>query len=124
MGLAVGDGATGTVVPLEVVPYRGVVEAARLLAARAAELQVDEVVLGLPTDAGGEPTPACARSRALGRELEALGLRVVFQGEFLTTNEARRRAREAGLPPRAPVDHLAAQVLLEEYMEGKPCGGS
>ncbi len=124
MGLAVGDDATGTVVPLEVLPYHGAAEAARMLARRAEELEARAIVLGLPLGADGEPTPACARSHALARELEGLGLTVMLQGEYLTTNEARRRAREAGLPAREPVDHLAAQVLLEEYMERQRCGGS
>jgi len=42
----------------------------------------------------------------------------VLQGEFLTTNEARRRARAAGRSPRRPVDDIAAQILLEEHLAG------
>jgi len=49
---------------------------------------------------------------------------VALQPEFLSTREARQRAREAGLPPDRPVDHLAAQVILEEHLAGKRGLGS
>jgi len=43
---------------------------------------------------------------------------VVLAPEYLSTNEAQRRAREAGIPRGRPIDHLAAAVLLEDYMGG------
>jgi putative Holliday junction resolvase len=116
MGLAVGDDVTGIVTPLAVVAYGGALAAAKTIRQVAHEHNAECVVLGLPTSADGEPTPACRRSHTLVRELERLGMRVAFQREFLTTSEAKRRAREAGIPARKPVDHLAAQVLLEEYL--------
>jgi len=116
MGLAVGDDVTGVVTPLEVVAYRGVGAAANTIAGLARHHRADCVVIGLPTAADGTATPACRRSHALARELEALGMQVAFQNEYLSTNEARRRAREAGLPRQQPVDHIAAQVLLEEHL--------
>lgn len=117
MGLAVGDAATGVVSPLEILPYRSAAQAAALIAERARRLGVGCIVVGLPTGADGERTPACRRSEVIAAELEKQGLRVALQNEYLTTNEARRRAREAGVPPRRPVDHLAAQVLLEQYLQ-------
>ncbi len=80
------------------------------------ELAVELVVIGLPTAADGTDTPACGRSRALAGALTEAGLRVVLQPELLTTDEARRRARAAGRRPRSPVDDLAAQVILEEFL--------
>jgi|AMFO01.1.fsa_nt_gi Predicted endonuclease involved in recombination (possible Holliday junction resolvase in Mycoplasmas and B. subtilis) len=119
MGLALGDDATGVVSPLAVIPYRGVEAAAQEIARRARTEGAGVVVIGLPTDATGRPTPACRRSHRLAEALGALGLTVAFQAELLTTNEARRRARAAGLDARAPVDHLAAQVILEEFLAGR-----
>lgn len=116
LGLAVADDATGVVTPLEVVGYHGVAAAAEVVAAAAAEHRAARVVVGLPTAADGAETPACRRSRALAAALAALGLEVDLQPEFLTTDEARRRAREAGAPRDRPVDHIAAQVILEEYL--------
>jgi len=120
MGLALADDLTGVVSPLEVVKHRGVRHAAGIIRRFAMDNTVEKVVVGRPTRADGRPTPACRRSDALARELEALGLEVDLQPEFLSTNEARRRARDAGLPSGAPVDHLAAMVLLEEYLGARP----
>ena len=120
MGLALADDLTGVVSPLEVVGYRGARAAAVVIRRVAEDHGADRVVVGRPTGADGRPTPACRRSDALAREIASLGLAVDLQPEYLSTNEARRRARDAGWPPGSPVDHLAATVLLEEYLGIRP----
>jgi len=123
MGLAVGDDVTGVASPLRVVPYTGVAKAAEQIRRLAAELAADVVVLGLPTDAEGRRTTACARTEALARALGELGVEVELQPEYLTSNEARRRARSAGVSERSPIDHIAAQVILEEALERRRRAG-
>lgn len=114
-GLATGDDLSGVVTPLEVAAYRGRESVVRmvteLLGRHAAEL----VVIGLPTNADGDETPACARSHALARALAESGIAVALQPEFLSSNEARRRARAGGRGSAAPVDDLAACVILEDF---------
>jgi RNase H-fold protein (predicted Holliday junction resolvase) len=100
IGFAVGDDATGVASPLEVVPYKGLEGTARMIAALE----------------DGSRGPASRRTDRLAEALAALGIEVVLQNEFLSTNEARRRARAAGRSPRQPVDDIAAQVLLEEHL--------
>lgn len=124
MGLASGDDETGVASPYAVVPYGGLEDAAAVIGRALADLGADVVVLGLPTGADGEPTAACRRSYLLAERLRERGCRVELQAEYLTTNEARRRARAAGLRPDRPVDHLAAQVLLEEFLRKRGCGGA
>lgn len=119
MGLAVGDDTTGVVSPLDVVAYHNVDSAARLIATTAGDTGASLVVLGLPTLADGRHGPACRRSEELAAALDRLGVAVEFQAEFLTTDEARRRARSAGRSARQPVDDIAAQVLLEEYLAAR-----
>jgi putative Holliday junction resolvase len=116
MGLALGDDATGIASPLEVVAYPGVARAAALIVERCRRHGAGCVVIGLPTNADGETTPACRRSEALAEAVAALGLPVELQGEYLSSREARQRAREVGLGRERPVDHIAAQVLLEEFL--------
>jgi putative Holliday junction resolvase len=116
LGLAIGDDETGIVSPLAVIDYRGVAAAAEMIGDHAVQQGAACVVIGLPTHADGQPTPACRRSQALCEALKSAGHAVELQAEYLSTNEARRRARDAGLPPRRPIDHLAAQVLLEEFL--------
>ena len=117
LGLAVGDDATGVATPLEVVPYRGVEAAAETLAGAARRHRAERLVIGLPTRADGTETPACRRSHAVAAALAGRGLEVRLQPEHLSTDEARRRARAAGLPGDRPVDHLAAQVILEDHLQ-------
>ncbi len=117
MGLAVGDDESGVATAFRVVPYGGVALATPLIRDVVEEVAADAVVLGLPTDVEGRRTPACARTEALARALEAEGIRVELQPEYLTSNEARRRARSAGVRGGSPVDHLAAQVILEEFLD-------
>ncbi len=116
VGFAIGDDMTGVATPRGVEAWRGVAAEVDRVARLADELGVDVVVIGLPTDVDGADTPACRRSRALAEALTGIGLQVVLQPEVLTTDEARRRARAVGRRPRAPVDDLAAQVILEEFL--------
>lgn len=116
IGLAVGDDSTGVVSPLEVVAYDGATAAAQLIADTALRIAAGCVVVGLPTRADGSTGSAARRSHLLAEHLRTMGVEVVLQSEFLSTNEARRRAREAGRPRKSWVDDLAAQVLLEEFL--------
>jgi putative Holliday junction resolvase len=116
VGLAIGDDRSGIVSPLGIELYEGLGHAARLIVRLAEELNAQRVVLGLPTLEDGSTGPAAQRTHRLAEELAALGVEVFLQKEFLTTNEARRRARAAGRSSRQPVDDIAAQVLLEEYL--------
>ena len=124
MGLAVGDDTTGVTSPLEIVPYSGVDRAAQQIVTVAAMVGAARVVLGLPTLEDGSRGPASRRTDRLAEALEALGVEVALQSEFLSTDEAQRRARAAGRSPRQPVDDIAAQVLLEEHLASRPAAPS
>lgn len=115
LGLAVGDTLTEIATALEVTPYGGRRAAAELIAMAMTTHSADTVVIGLPTDIEGEETPACRRSHALVETLAELGIIAILQSEYLTTDEARRRARLLGRRSSHPVDDLAAQVILEEF---------
>ena len=116
VGLAVGDDQTGFVSPLEVVASEGAAAVAGLIAATAARVGAGLVVIGVPTLADGSSGPAARRSEVLAQMVRELGLEVALQSEYLTTNEARRRARTAGRRAGGPVDDLAAQIILEDYL--------
>jgi len=120
MGLAVGDDGTGIVTPVGVEGYTGAAAAAARVAVLARRHGAGAVVVGLPVLADGTRTGGCARSEKLARAIAGYGLEVHLQPEYLSTDEARRRARERGRPPGEPVDDLAAQVILEEFLGGVP----
>jgi len=120
MGLAVGDDETDVVSPHAVVKTHGVAAAAELIADAVRRVGADRVVVGVPARADGTLGPAARRSEVLAQSLRELGMEVALQPEYLSTNEARRRAQAIGRPRTRPVDDLAAQVILEDYLAGLP----
>jgi putative Holliday junction resolvase len=119
IGLAVGDDRTGVVTPLAVIASPGREEAARVIAALLSDHNAERVVIGLPSNADGEETPACARSHCLAHSLAKLDIVAVLQPEYLSSSEARRRARAAGRRPEDAVDDLAACVILEDFFASR-----
>jgi len=116
VGLAVGDDRTGIVSPLEVVASEGTAAVAALIVDAAGRVGAGLVVIGVPTLADGSSGPAARRSEVLAEAVRQLGLKVALQSEYLTTHEARQRARMAGRAGGNPVDDFAAQIILEDYL--------
>lgn len=116
IGFAAGDDVTGVVSPLEVASCGNTKDAVRLIVELARKVDAACIVVGVPIGADGKRGPACRRSEKLAAELSAQGIEVALQGEYLSTDEARRRARRVGRPDRSPVDDIAAQILLEDYL--------
>lgn len=88
----------------------------------AREKDAAAVVLGLPKNMDGTEGPRAEKSRALGAELEAAGLHVVFQDERRTTVEAHGILTEAGKhgkKRRERVDAVAATLILETYLNSR-----
>ncbi len=124
MGLAVGDDQTGVVSPLETVKSSGLADAARIIADTVVRIGAGKVVLGVPALADGSLGPAARRSKLLAEAVRKLGVEVDLQSEYLSTDEARRRARDIGRPRNRPVDDLAAQIILEDYLAGPTRSGA
>lgn len=90
---------------------------AELVKARGAEL----VVCGLPLLADGTEGEQARKNRAFAARLEALGIRVVFEDERFTTQEARGDLHAAGVTSakdkkKKRVDSIAAAYILENYL--------
>ncbi len=93
------------------------------LTAAIAEYEIDALVVGLPLRLDGTEGEAARRARVLGEELgTALGLRIVYWDERLTTAAAERGLRELGVGGRARrevVDQSAAALLLQSYLDSR-----
>jgi putative holliday junction resolvase len=90
------------------------------LARRAADLEAQGLVVGLPLDGNGDETPRSGEARQVGDELSRrTGLPVRYVDERFTTAAALRAVREMGESTRGrkgDVDALAATVLLQHAL--------
>ncbi|MDQ3638630.1 MAG: Holliday junction resolvase RuvX [Actinomycetota bacterium] len=116
-GVALSDPDRVIAAPLEVVPSEGLTDYLRGL---LAERGVVEVVVGVPkTMAGGVGFQARTVLDTIARlRREFPGVRFVEWDERLTTRMAVAGGGRAGKKKgrRAPVDHLAAARILQEYL--------
>jgi putative Holliday junction resolvase len=120
IGLAISDPEGRVAVPLETFERSDDRAAARYLARVVEREGVGGLVLGEPRRLDGGRGEQAERVQRFARRLEAAtGLAVELVDESLTSVEAERRLREAGVDPAARsgrVDAVAAQILLEEVL--------
>lgn len=118
VGLAISDPLGITAQPLEVVDSS---EAVARIAALCRELEVAEVIVGLPVTERGEEKESAALARRLAAEIEdETGLEVTTVDERYTTRMADSLMIEAGTRRRrrrGAVDKVAAAVLLRGYLD-------
>ncbi|HSL84205.1 MAG TPA: Holliday junction resolvase RuvX [Thermoanaerobaculia bacterium] len=121
IGLAVSDPDGRVAVVLETFARSDDRRAARYVARVAAREGVAGLVLGEPRRLDGTRGEAAERVTRFARRLEATtGLPVTLVDESLTSVEAERRLRAAGVDPAADpgrVDAVAAQILLQEVLD-------
>lgn len=121
IGIAVSDPQGRFAVPLTTLERRDDRGAARAIGRLARSEGVVGLVLGEPLGLDGEAGDAAERVRRFGRRLAAeTALPVRMVAETLTSVEAERRLREAGVDPRRHperIDALAAQILLQEALD-------
>lgn len=128
IGVALSDSGGTLATPYEVVTRSG--DRARdhgRIAALAEEAGAEIVVVGLPLSLDGSVGPA---ARTVLDEVEELRARlrppVVVWDERLSTAEAERRLRSAGVKGRARrrvVDQVAATVILQAWLDAGQPGG-
>jgi putative Holliday junction resolvase len=121
IGLAISDPEGRLAVPLATLARTSDRTAVEQIAAIARREQVGRLVLGEPLDLAGRPGRLHARAERFGARLAAAtGLAVERVDESLTSAEAARRLREAGVDPRRDpgrIDAVAAQILLQEALD-------
>jgi putative Holliday junction resolvase len=95
------------------------------IAALASEKDVGTVVLGWPRNMNGTEGPAAAKVAAFQADLAPLlpeGVGIVRWDERLTTASVHRDLAEMGVPgrrKRAVVDRMAAQAILQNYLDSR-----
>lgn len=120
IGLAVSD-PTGTIATgLETLEVRSEAEGIRRVAAVAAEVGADSVVVGMPLLLSGERGASAEAADRFAAGLRgALALPVDTYDERLTSALSQRRMHELGERPgrrKSRVDQGAAVALLESWL--------
>ncbi|HEX4495413.1 MAG TPA: Holliday junction resolvase RuvX [Thermoanaerobaculia bacterium] len=121
IGLAISDPAGRVAVPLATLERRNDRSALRQIAEIARGEGIERLVLGEPVDLFGNKGPVAERVRGFGTRLAAMtGLPVEWVDEALTSVEAARRLRQAGVDTRREpgrIDAMAAQILLQDALD-------
>lgn len=121
IGVAVSDELGMLAHPVETIPAsRG--EAPKRIAELVREKDIERVVVGLPRHMNGSVGEAAGEALAFAEKLRAvLSCEVITWDERLTTMAANRALREGGQKTRNSrgyVDQVAAQMILQGYLDG------
>jgi putative holliday junction resolvase len=128
IGVAVSDELGMLAHPLETIAVKDLKGAAKRVAALAVEKKAARVVLGLPRHMNGELGTAADEAKAFGDKLRPLlPCPLVLWDERLTTTAAHRALRDAGQRTRNTrgfVDQVAAQMILQGYLDSQQSAGA
>jgi putative Holliday junction resolvase len=120
IGVAISDDDRRLAVPVGTV-HTGAPSDLRAIASIAAEHGATLVVVGHPLSMSGESGPRARHSEEFAEAIRvAIGLPVVLQDERLSTVQAERSLREAGVrgaERRRVVDRSAATVILQAWLD-------
>ena len=122
-GVAVSDELGMLAQPWKTVP--GGAASLDAVVAAVGELKPGRILVGLPRNMDGTYGPAAEAARAFAENLRArVDCPVDLWDERLTTVAAQRSLRESGRKARdqrGVVDQVAAQILLQSWLDRAPC---
>jgi putative Holliday junction resolvase len=121
VGLALSDPSGVLATPLETLDGRDRDALVAQLRSRVRELEVEEVVVGLPRRTDGTLGPEALAAQSFAERLaRSLGLPIHLEDERLTTVQAHRSMQEAGArgaERRKAVDRVAAVLILQTFLD-------
>ena len=124
IGLAISDELQLLAHPLETIAASK--EAVARIAAIVRERKIDKAIVGVPRRMSGEiGTAATEALKFVERLRTVLPCEVITWDERLSTVAANRALREAGKKTRSTrpyVDQVAAQVILQGYLDHRRLG--
>jgi putative Holliday junction resolvase len=119
IGVAISDELRLLAHPLETIPANK--DAGKRIAEIVRERKIDKVVVGIPRQMSGEIGPAANEALEFVAKLRTLlPCPVETWDERLTTVAANRALRDAGKKTRQTrkfVDQVAAQMILQGYLD-------
>ncbi|MBA3272380.1 MAG: Holliday junction resolvase RuvX [Chthoniobacterales bacterium] len=127
IGVAVSDELGMLAHPVETIPGANVSAAAKRIAELAREKNVERVIVGLPRHMNGAIGAAAEHVQAFAAKLRPLlTCPVELWDERLSTTAANRALRDSGAKTRQTrgiVDQVAAQMILQSYLDSRQLGG-
>lgn len=124
VGIALGHTGTGVATPYEVWPREEAGRLAVRLQACIDEWEAELVVMGLPRSLDGSEGPSAVAARRLAGELaSSVTVPVELHDERLSTVTAQASLHRGGLDERRSrkvVDAVAAAVILQSWLDGRP----
>ena len=122
-GIAVSDELGMLAQPWKTLP--GGAASLEAVVAAVGEIRPGHILVGLPRNMNGTFGPAAENARAFAENLRArVACPVDLWDERLTTVAAQRALRESGCnarDQRGVVDQVAAQILLQSWLDRAPC---
>jgi putative Holliday junction resolvase len=121
IGVAISDELGMLAHPLETIPAKNIDTAAKRVAEIARDRDVERVVLGMPKNMSGAFGTAAEEVTAFANKLRPLlHCELMMWDERLTTTAANRALRDSGQKTkhtRGVVDQVAAQMILQGYLD-------
>jgi putative pre-16S rRNA nuclease len=129
LGIDHGDSRIGLAISDELGsfahPYRTLQSGARVIdeiRAIVERVQISGIIIGFPKNMDGTLGPAAAKVKSFGDQLAQVlpTIKIIFWDERLTTREAQRTLHAAGKNAKQSkkmIDQVAAQILLQNYMD-------
>ncbi len=123
IGVAISEPERRLAVPVGTIHVGQPPGELKAVAALVAEYGATAIVLGLPRSMSGEEGARAALAREFGAALGAVvQIPIEFQDERLSTVEAERALRDAGVggrDRRRVVDRSAAAVILQAWLDAR-----
>lgn len=120
IGLAVCDESRLVARELTIINRKSKAEDFARINHIAAEQRVVALVVGIPTNyeaAPGAYSQADKVKTWVGHLAETTSLPIVLWDEQLTSEDAKELARQKRRKPDAPIDDLAARLILQSYID-------
>ena len=128
IGVAVGNGLTGTTQPLPILKARDGQPDWQAVKALCDDWQPDLLLVGDPLNMDGSVSEMANRARRFARRLEGrLGIPFAMVDERLSSYEVKQQQREAGHRGDfndEPIDSLAAELILRDWLASAVAGDS
>ncbi len=122
IGVAIGDTETGMAFARPAINRRNLAADLDAIESLAAGESATLLIVGLPLNMDGTEGGQAMTARTFGERLVALGMKVVYQDERLSSWEAGERLIEAGRRPRresGELDSTAARLILQQYLDAR-----